>query len=138
MFVGIIVDMLSAVNIFTGQIIPARRQAPSLLSLITLIIIRYFEDFLIPNENWLGKVFFFITYGGRCVQGATATILSFCRVSAVCFPVLYRKVGRSEDPINQFIPARPAYLHLHFTIPSTLRSPGRWVLVVRGEVYLLF
>ncbi|CAB03130.3 Serpentine Receptor, class V [Caenorhabditis elegans] len=78
MFVGIIVDMLSTINMFTGQVIPARR---------------WFEPFLIYNQSWLGSIFFVITYGGRCIQGATAAILSFCRVCAVCFPIFYHKLG---------------------------------------------
>ncbi|KAF1752019.1 hypothetical protein GCK72_018573 [Caenorhabditis remanei] len=79
MFVGIIVDMISAINMFTGQVIPAKR---------------WLEPFLIHNQNWLGSIFFVITYGGRCIQGATATILSFCRVCAVCFPIFYQKLGQ--------------------------------------------
>uniref|UniRef100_A0A1I7UVI7 7TM_GPCR_Srx domain-containing protein n=1 Tax=Caenorhabditis tropicalis TaxID=1561998 RepID=A0A1I7UVI7_9PELO len=79
MFVGIIVDMISAINMFTGQVIPAKR---------------WFEPFLIHHQNWLGSIFFVITYGARCIQGATATILSFCRVCAVCFPIFYHKLGQ--------------------------------------------
>ncbi|EGT42524.1 hypothetical protein CAEBREN_31409 [Caenorhabditis brenneri] len=81
MFVGIIVDIISAINMFTGQVIPARR---------------WMEPFLLHNQSILGSVFYVITYGGRCIQGATATILSFCRVCAVCFPIFYQKLGQPK------------------------------------------
>ncbi|CAB03126.1 Serpentine Receptor, class V [Caenorhabditis elegans] len=85
LFVGIIVDIISVINMFMGQVVPAQR---------------WFEPFLIRNQNWLGSVFLVITYGGRCIQGATAAILSFCRVCAVCFPIFYRKLG---EPCYLFI-----------------------------------
>ncbi|CAI2354057.1 unnamed protein product [Caenorhabditis sp. 36 PRJEB53466] len=81
MFIGILVDMVSAINLFTGQIIPARG---------------WFATFYFANESWLGAIFYTISYGGRCVQGCTATILSFCRVSAICFPVLYRQLNQPK------------------------------------------
>ncbi|CAP26986.2 Protein CBR-SRV-8 [Caenorhabditis briggsae] len=81
MFVGILVDITSAVNLFALQIIPARG---------------WLSFFYFTNENWLGAIFYAITYGGRCVQGATATILSFCRVSAVCFPVFYQQLSYAK------------------------------------------
>ncbi|EFP05693.1 CRE-SRV-8 protein [Caenorhabditis remanei] len=81
MFVGIMVDMTSAINLFVLQIIPARE---------------WISFFYFTNESWLGAIFYAITYGGRCVQGATATILSFCRVSAVCFPMFYQKLSYAK------------------------------------------
>uniref|UniRef100_A0A8R1HSJ3 Uncharacterized protein n=1 Tax=Caenorhabditis japonica TaxID=281687 RepID=A0A8R1HSJ3_CAEJA len=81
MFIGILMDMFSAFNLFAGQIIPSRG---------------WFSSFYFPNERLLGSIYFVFSYGGRCVQGGTACILSFCRVSAVCFPILYRKLGHPE------------------------------------------
>ncbi|CAB03129.2 Serpentine Receptor, class V [Caenorhabditis elegans] len=78
MFIGILVDMISAVNLFALQILPARQ---------------WLALFYFPNESWLGAIFYAISYGGRCVQGATASILSFCRVCAVCFPLFYQKLS---------------------------------------------
>ncbi|CAP26985.2 Protein CBR-SRV-9 [Caenorhabditis briggsae] len=105
MFVGIIVDMISAINMFTGQVIPAKR---------------WFEPFLLRHQSLLGATFITVTYGARCIQGATATILSFCRVCAVCFPIFYHKLGQPNYIYTvQFLQVSGVFVALALLGPDT-------------------
>ncbi|CAB3399095.1 unnamed protein product [Caenorhabditis bovis] len=87
--IGMIVDLVALINIFVGQVMPAQR---------------VLEGFFAKFQLWVGRLYFTITYASRCVQGATAMLLSFNRVCAVVFPVLYRKLGtRNYLWTQQFI-----------------------------------
>ncbi|CAI5451686.1 unnamed protein product [Caenorhabditis angaria] len=104
---GMIIDIFSAINIFLGQIIPAKNWFSFL----------YTDD---QNGNYLGKVFYTITYGGRCIQGATAMLLAFNRVSAVCFPLFYRKMTNSFwSIIMNFIQTSGGFASLILIFPKS-------------------
>ncbi|CAI5451685.1 unnamed protein product [Caenorhabditis angaria] len=74
------IDLLVLVPVFVGH---------SLLKFL------YFFD----GGNYLGKFYFTVTYCGRGIQGATAMLLAFNRVSAVCFPIFYRKFTETSYTI---------------------------------------
>uniref|UniRef100_A0A1I7UVI8 Serpentine receptor class gamma n=1 Tax=Caenorhabditis tropicalis TaxID=1561998 RepID=A0A1I7UVI8_9PELO len=88
MFIGILVDMTSAINLFVLQIIPARG---------------WLSSFYFTNESWLGAIFYAITYGGRCVQGATAAILSFCRLSYAKYTYTMQAIQLSGAVASVFL-----------------------------------